>query len=58
VKVDGSDAEKSLAFHQTYGALRNRMIAFSALPFGSLDRLSLQNAADAIGQLTEKGSQI
>jgi protein-tyrosine-phosphatase/DNA-binding transcriptional ArsR family regulator len=58
VKVDGSDAEKSLAFHQTYGALRNRMIAFSALPFASLDRLSLQKAADGIGQSTDKGSQI
>ena len=25
VKVEGTDAEKSLAFHQTYGALRNRI---------------------------------
>ena len=58
VKVDVSDAEKSLAFHQTYGALRNRMIAFLALPLASLDRLSLQKAVDAIGQSTDKGSQI
>jgi len=34
------------------------MIAFSALPFASLDRLSLQKAADGIGQSTDKGSQI
>jgi len=55
VKVEGSDAEKSLAFHQTYGALRNRMIAFSALPLASLDRISLQKAVDEIGQQKEKG---
>ena len=58
VKVDVSDAEKSLVFHQTYGALRNRMIAFLALPLASLDRLSLQKAVDTIGQSTDKGSQI
>jgi arsenate reductase len=56
VKVEGTDAEKSLAFHQTYGALRNRMIAFSALPIASLDRLSLQKAVDEIGQSTDQGS--
>ena len=55
VKVKGSDAEQSLAFHQTYGALRNRMIAFSALPIESLDRLSLQKAVDEIGQTDEEG---
>jgi arsenate reductase len=55
VKVEGSDAEKSLAFHQTYGALRNRMNAFTALPLSSLDRMSLQKAIDEIGQSTEEG---
>lgn len=55
VKVEGSDAEKSLAFHQTYGALRNRMIAFTALPLLSLDRMSLQKAVDEIGQSIEEG---
>lgn len=49
-KADGSDAEKSLAFHHAYGALRNRIIAFAALPISSLDRVSLQSAVDAIGQ--------
>ncbi len=58
VKVEGSDAEKSLAFHQTYGALRNRMTAFTALPLVSLDRLSLHKAVDEIGQSTDKGSKI
>ncbi len=53
VKVEGSRAEKSLAFHHTYGALRNRMTAFAALPFASLDRISLQKAVDEIGRSNE-----
>lgn len=55
VKVEGSDAERSLAFQQTYGALRNRMLAFSALPIASLDRKSLQRAVDEIGQQKQEG---
>lgn len=55
VKVEGSDAEKSLAFHQTYGALRNRMTGFIHLPITSLDRMSLQNAVDDLGQSEEEG---
>ncbi|WP_375256065.1 helix-turn-helix domain-containing protein [Yoonia sp.] len=54
VKVMGTDAEKSLAFHQTYGALRNRMTGFTALPIASLDRISLQKAVDEIGQSNEE----
>ncbi len=50
VKADGSDAQKSLAFQQAYGALRNRIMAFAALPFESLDRISLQRAVDDIGR--------
>ncbi len=50
VKVEGTDAEKSLAFHQAYGALQNRIKAFAALPFSSLDRISLQQAVDDIGR--------
>ncbi|WP_417607632.1 helix-turn-helix domain-containing protein [Primorskyibacter flagellatus] len=52
VKIDGSDAEKSLAFQQAYDALRNRIIAFTALPFASLNRVSLQKAVDDLGQTT------
>ena len=55
VKVLGTDAEKSLAFRQTYGALRNRMLGFTALPIGSLDRMSLQKAVDAIGRTQPEG---
>jgi arsenate reductase len=50
VKAEGTDAQKSLAFQQAYGALRNRVIAFTALPFDALDRISLQQAVDEIGR--------
>ncbi|WP_025045555.1 helix-turn-helix domain-containing protein [Sulfitobacter geojensis] len=55
VRVDGTDAERNLAFHQTYGALRNRMTGFTALPIESLDRISLQRAVDGIGQSNGEG---
>ena len=50
VKAEGTHAEKSLAFQQTYGALHNRIKAFSALPVASLDRISLQKAVDDLGR--------
>jgi len=49
VKVEGTDAEKALAFAQTYGELRRRISAFVALPFETLDRLSLQSRVDELG---------
>jgi len=48
VKTEGSDAQKSLAFQHAYGALRNRILAFTALPLETLDRISLQKAVDSI----------
>ena len=45
----GRDAAKALVFAQTYGTLRRRITAFTALPLASLSRLSLQGAVDAIG---------
>ncbi|MEO1285271.1 MAG: helix-turn-helix domain-containing protein [Pseudomonadota bacterium] len=53
VKAEGSNAEKSLAFHQAYGALSNRIKAFSALPISSLDRIGLQKAIDDIATTFE-----
>ncbi len=50
VKAMGTDAEKSLAFQHAYGALRNRILLFAALPLASLDRMSLQRAVDDIGR--------
>lgn len=54
VKATGTDAEKSLAFQQTYGALKHRIEAFAALPIDSLDRLALQSAVDKIGRDTSE----
>jgi len=49
VKAVGTEAEKRLAFQNTYGRIYNRIQAFSALPFKSLDRVSLQKKIDEIG---------
>ncbi|SFQ96667.1 helix-turn-helix domain-containing protein [Poseidonocella sedimentorum] len=48
VKVEGTQAEKRLAFQQAYGLLKNRIQAFTALPFEGLDRISLQARIDDI----------
>jgi protein-tyrosine-phosphatase/DNA-binding transcriptional ArsR family regulator len=53
VKATGTDAEKALVFAQTYAALRRRIAAFVELPFGLLNRMSLQSRVDAIGTDTE-----
>ena len=53
VKAEGTDAEKRLAFQQTFGAMSNRIKAFAALPFASLDRASLQQRVDEIGRTPE-----
>jgi len=51
VKAEGTDAEKSLAFQHAYGALRNRIHAFTALRLDALDRLAMQKAVDEIGRV-------
>ena len=51
VGVDGTEAEKRLAFAEAYRMLNNRIAAFSALPIASLDRLSLKSKLDAIGHI-------
>ncbi|WP_295807940.1 arsenate reductase ArsC [uncultured Nitratireductor sp.] len=48
--VSGTEAEKHLAFADTYRMLNNRISIFTALPFASLDRLSLQRRLDNIGR--------
>jgi arsenate reductase len=50
VKAEGTDAQKSVAFHHAYGALLNRIRAFAALPIEALDRIALQRAVDDIGR--------
>lgn len=49
VTAEGTEAEKKLAFQQAYGGLKNRITTFTALPFDTLDRISLQAAVDGIG---------
>ncbi len=49
VKATGTDAERALVFAQTYAALRRRITAFVALPFETLNRMSLQSHIDQIG---------
>ena len=48
VKATGTEAERALAFAQTYSALRRRIEAFVALPIESLSRIALQSRVDAI----------
>lgn len=50
VKANGTEAEKSLAFQNAYGALKRRIEAFTSLPVESLDRIALQSAVDDIGR--------
>ena len=57
VKAEGTEAQKSLAFQQAYGALQNRIRAFAALPIASLDRISLQKAVDAIAGTGTEASE-
>lgn len=51
VKVEGTNAEKALAFQRAYGALKARIESFVALPIESLDRISLQKSVDDIGRI-------
>lgn len=47
-RATGTEAEKRLAFQQAYEQLRNRIKAFAALPFDTLDRASLQRRVDEL----------
>ena len=47
--VEGSEAEKRLAFADSMRLLHNRIGSFVSLPLESLDKLSLQNRLRAIG---------
>ncbi len=47
--VQGSDAEKALAFADTYRALSRRIQAFCALPLATIDALSLRDRLKEIG---------
>ena len=46
----GSEAEKRFAFLEAFRLLERRIDVFVNLPMASLDKLSLQNRLDAIGE--------
>jgi protein-tyrosine-phosphatase len=48
--VDGTEAEKHLAFADTYRMLSNRISIFVNLPLAAIDRLSLQKKLADIGK--------
>ena len=49
--AEGTEAERRLAFADTYRMLRNRISIFVSLPLASLDRLSLQQKLSEIGHV-------
>ena len=50
VEAEGGEAQRALAFADTYRMLNNRIGIFTALPLKSLDELTLQKQLDAIGK--------
>ncbi len=48
--VEGSDADKSLAFRQALKELETRIKLFTELPIGSLDGMALREKLRAIGR--------
>lgn len=48
--VEGTEAERHLAFADAYRMLNNRISILVSLPVGSLDRLALQKRLDEIGR--------
>ena len=48
--VEGTEAEKHLAFADTYRMLNNRISIFISLPMNTLDKLALQKRLDEIGR--------
>jgi len=54
--VEGSEAERHLAFADAYRMLSNRIGIFASLPIRSLDRLSLQKRLEEIGRPMPKSA--
>jgi protein-tyrosine-phosphatase len=51
--VEGNEAERRLAFSDTFRMLNNRISVFTSLPIDSLDSLALQRQLDEIGRKAE-----
>jgi arsenate reductase len=54
--VEGTEAERHLAFADAYRMLHNRISIFTNLPMRSLDRLALQKRLDEIGRPLPKSA--
>ncbi len=54
--AEGNEAEKRLAFAETYRMLSNRISIFVNLPLASLDRLALQKRLKEIGAANDATS--
>ena len=52
--VKGTEAEQRVAFSEAHRMLSNRIAAFVSLPTESLDRASLQEQLNAIGEQAEE----
>lgn len=52
--VEGTDAEKHLAFADAYRMLNNRISIFASLPMETIDKLALKRRLDEIGQPLSK----
>lgn len=55
--VEGTDADKRVAFAQTLRYMKLRIAAFAALPVESLERLSLSAKLHEIGQMEGSSSK-
>ncbi len=53
--VEGTEAEKHLAFADAYRMLNNRISIFISLPMNTLDKLALQKRLDEIGRESAEG---
>jgi arsenate reductase len=51
--VDGSAAERMLAFRDAFRLLERRLRIFVSLPIGQLDRLTLTRRVEAIGRMRD-----
>jgi arsenate reductase len=55
--VDGSQAERMLAFADTWKLLERRIRLFLSLPLASLDRMALTRKVQEIGQLHDEAAR-
>lgn len=55
--ADGSEAEQMLVFRDAFRMLDRRIRLFQALPFTSLDRVTLKREAGAIGRLRDDAAE-